>query len=362
MLLIVGSLTPGRSPSPAKGEGLSTFRFNPATGDLDLLHVRGGIDSPSFVAVHPTRPLLYAVSEVADWNEGTLAAYRIDRDTGRLAYVNKQPTLGNCPCFCEVDPTGRCVGVANYSAGDVADEPRRTFAILPVREDGGLASASHAVQLHGTGPDPERQEQPHGHWIGFSPDGRFALAVDLGTDRLLSYPLDILTGTLDEARALTCTLPPGAGPRHLAFHPNGRTAYLSLEMGNGVARLDYDPATGAVTLRDLASTLPETWTDTSSVSDLQLTADGRFLYAANRGHDGVAIFRCGQDGALVPLGHTAGHGERPRHLALDPSGRWLFASFQDSHALGQYAVDPETGTLDLHRTVAVGSPMCVAFA
>lgn len=362
MLLFVGSLTPGHPSSAVRGEGVAAFRFDPASGGVQPLRARDGIDSPTFIAVHPARPLLLAVSEVERWNEGTLTAYRIDPDTGRLAYLNKQPTLGNSTCFCGFDRTGRFAGVANYSAGDPAEDPRRAFAVLPLRADGGLAPASHAVQLHGTGPDAARQEQPHGHWFGFSPDNRFALAVDLGTDRVLSFPFDAAAGTLDEARVEVCALPPGAGPRHLVFHPDGRTAYVSLEMGNGVARLRYDPATGRFAVLDLASTLPEDWTDPSSASDLQVTADGRFLYAANRGHDGVAVFRCGAEGALDPVGHVAGHGERPRHLALDPTGRWLFAAFQDSHHLGQYAIDPGTGALDLRATVPVGSPMCVAFA
>ncbi|MCW6507114.1 lactonase family protein [Lichenifustis flavocetrariae] len=363
MLALVGSLTRGvPHMAPARGEGISVYAFDAETGTFDRMHVRDGIDNPCFVAPHPERPLVYAVSEVFGWNEGTLTAYRLDRATGRLIYLNKQPTHGNLACFCGLDRSGRFAVVANYSLGDPTEEPRRAFAVFPLREDGGLHPASCTIQLHGTGPDTERQEQPHGHWIGFSPDNRFLIGVDLGTDRILTYPFGAVAGTVDEADVRVCVLPAGSGPRHLVWHPDGATAFVSHEMANSVSRLAFDTGRGRFTLVETVSTLPEGWSSPSDVSDLQITPSGQTLIVANRGHDGLTVFRCEAGGPLVTSHHISGQGQTPRHLQIDPSGRWLIAAYQASDVLAVYALDDQTSRLTFTRLVPCGSPMCVRFA
>ena len=360
MLVLVGSLTRGAPHfASVRGEGISVFSFDPVTGVMDRLHLRDGIDSPCFLAVHPSRPWVYAVSEVFGWNEGTVSAYRLDHETGVLSYVNKQPTQGSLSCFCGLDGSGRHVAVANYTLGGLDDEPRRAFAVLPLREDGGLQPASATIRLHGTGPDPKRQEQPHGHWVGFSPDDRFLVGVDLGTDRVLSYPFDTATGEVREGDVSVCALPGGAGPRHLTFAPDGRSAYVSLEMADAVARLGFDPSRGRFTFEDSKRVLPEGEPAHAAVSDLALVPGGRMLVVASRGHDGLTVFRRDRSGRLAPSQHVVGHGVTPRHLQVDPTGRWLLVAYQDSDAVGVYAIDDDACRLALARHVPCGSPMCV---
>ncbi len=363
MLAVVGSLTRG-APHVASvhGEGISVFSFGPGSGAMERLDLRDGIDSPCFLAVHPSRPWVYAVSEVFGWNEGTLSAYRLDRDTGRLSYLNKQPTAGSLACFCSLDGSGRFAAVANYSLGGLDDAPRRAFALFRLREDGGLMPASVTIQLHGTGPNPERQEQPHGHWLGFSPDNRYLVGVDLGTDRVLSYPFDALTGEVSEADVSICALPGGAGPRHLAFAPEGRLAYVSLEMADAVARLAFDPVGGRFAFEESVSTLPQGEPAHAAVSDLLVVPGGRMLIAATRGGNGLTVFRRGLGGGLTTSQHIVGDGRTPRHLQVDPTGRWLLAAYQDSDNVGVYAIDEGSCRLNLTRLVPCGSPMCVRFA
>ena len=342
----------------ANGPGIAVFAYDEATGAFTMLHEVGGIDNPGYLILNAAGDRLYAVSEVFGWHEGVVTAYRIDRATGTLTYINKQATRGNITVHVSLDATGRWLFVANYLLGPDGARPPQAVAVFPVEQDGGIGAPVATVAHQGSGPDAARQEMPHPHCAVPSPDNRYVLVPDLGIDQVLTYRFDVRDGTLNLAQKLS--LPPGAGPRSLAFHPNGHFAYVTLELGNAVAVLGWDAA-GAMTLGQVAETLPDGWEGESTCSDLVITPDGRFLYVANRGHDSIAVFTIEPaSGRLSPVEHAKTHGATTRHITLDLTGRFLLAANQNGDAVVALARDAATGRLaESPRVTPIGSPMCV---
>jgi 6-phosphogluconolactonase len=332
------------------------YRFDAATGKLSAPELAGETTNPSFLAIHPIKRFLYAVGEVNEINgkkAGAVSAFAIQPDR-KLSLLNQQPSGGQGPCHVSVDATGRNVLVANYGSGAVA--------CLPVGADGRLAEPSTTIQHEGKSVDPRRQAGPHAHSINLDPANRFALAADLGLDKVLVYRFDASTGRVTPNDPPSVSLVPGSGPRHLAFHPNGKFAFTINEMASTVTTLTWDSTTGALRMLGSQSTLPDGFTGNSSTAELQVHPNGRFLYGSNRGHDSIAVFSIAADGSVKPVEHESTRGKTPRHFTLDPTGRWLIAGSQGSGTLSVFAVDQSTGALTPTGGLAeVGSPVCVLF-
>jgi 6-phosphogluconolactonase len=354
-LLYVGTYTDG-----TRSEGIYLIRMERRSGELRRV---GSVDAgpnPSFLAIHPNRRVLYAVNELEQYQgrpTGAVSAFAIAQDTGALTRLNEQPSEGGAPCFVSVDRSGRAVLVANYAGGSVA--------LLPIEPDGALAPAAQVVQHTGKGPAPERQEAPHAHCILPDPSNRFALAADLGADRVFVYRLDLGGGGKSLSKVDgEAVMRPGAGPRHIAFHPRLPLVFVADELDSTVATLRFDAEHGTLSLLDARSTVPAGWTGTNYPADIHVAASGRTLYVSNRGHNSIAVFAVAEStGALALDQVVLTEGEWPRNFSLDPSGRWLLVANQRSDSVVVFGRDPETGRLTPTRQqIAVPTPVCLRFA
>ncbi|GAA0541346.1 hypothetical protein GCM10011581_37230 [Saccharopolyspora subtropica] len=301
---------------------------------------------PSFLALSPDGATLFAVSEV---REGRVIAFEVRQD-GRLREINSQPSLGSEPCHLSVHPSGQWVLTANYGTGNLA--------VHPVAEGGVLREPCHEVQHSGSGPNPLRQEGPHAHQVLPDPSGEHVLAVDLGTDSVYVYHFDVATGHL--ALRHEVGMRAGSGPRHLAFHPDGGRAYLVNELASSVAEFGYDAATGTLEPGRTLATLPPDHGQPNLAAEVVVTPDGRFVLASNRGHDSIAVFRADSgDGGfgLVDI-HSAVVAE-PRHIALSPDGRVLFAAGQRSHNVQAFELSPAGELTPLGEPVPTPTPVCI---
>jgi 6-phosphogluconolactonase len=282
-------------------------------------------------------------------------AYARDPATGALTHLNEQPSRGTYPCHLSAEATGRYVLVANYGTGSVL--------MLPIRPDGSLGEASDFVQHQGSSVNPQRQQGPHAHSIMVSPDNRFALAPDLGLDQVIAYQLDLERGKLVPNDVPHARTAPGAGPRHLDFHPNGRWAYLINEIGNTLSAYAYDAQRGALTLLNTAPTLPSGFGGTSHTADIHVHPSGRFVYGSNRGHDSIVICAIDQGtGQVSVVGQESTQGRTPRNFAIDPTGTFLLAANQSTDDIVVFRIDPQSGRLSPtgHRAEAP-APVCLKF-
>lgn len=351
-LLYVGTYTEDK-----RADGIYLVRMNTRSGELQLVGSANVGPNPSFLAVHPNGRVLYAVNEVAEHNGkhgGAVGAFAIAATTGMLTRLNEQSTEGAGPCYVSVDRKGRAVLVANYDAGSVA--------VLPILADGSLGEA-HIDQHQGSGPDKERQEGPHAHSIVADPSNRFALGADLGTDRIVVYRLDEQSGALEHLAANDTKLPPGSGPRHIAFHPTLPLVFVANELKSTLTTLRFDKQRGTLAIVASQSTLPRGWKGTSYVADIHVDSLGRNVYVSNRGHDSVAVFSVQPKTGVLTLAQTAATGgDWPRNFSLDPTERWLLVANQHTGSVVVFARDHESGRLAQtpHR-LAVPSPACLRF-
>jgi 6-phosphogluconolactonase len=235
--------------------------------------------------------------------------------------------------------------------------------VIPIGEDGTLREPSAFIQHTGSGPNPKRQDKPHAHSFNVSPDDRYAFAADLGLDKVMIYSFDAATGTLAPHDPPFATVPPGGGPRHFAFHPNTRFAYVINEMGNSVTAYAYDADKGALSEIHTVPTLPEGFTGNNTTAEVQVHPSGKFLYGSNRGHDSIAVFAIDErTGKLTAKGQTPSGGKTPRNFGIDPAGKFLIAAHQNTDNLVVFKIEPETGALSpTGATAEVGSPVCVKF-
>jgi 6-phosphogluconolactonase len=324
-------------------KGIYVFRLNASTGKLTPLGLAAESASPSFLAVHPNRRFLYAVAEVNNFGgqkSGAVSAFSIDRNTGKLMFLNQVSSHGSGPCHVMVDPTGKTVLVANYDSGGVA--------ALPLGEDGRLREASAVIQHHGSSVDRERQEGPHAHCINTSPDNRFVLTADLGLDEVLVYRFDPARGSLTPNDPPFGKTLPGAGPRHFAFHPSGRFVYVINEMQCTVSSFSYDAARGSLKLLATVSTVPKDYkvTKDDSTAEIRVHPSGKFVYGSNRGPDSIAVFAVDSaKGTVNPIEYVSTQGKTPRGFNIDPTGSYLIAGNQDSDSLVVFRIDQKTGRL-----------------
>ena len=333
------------------GEGISVYRLDLSTGDLRRQSTVSDVKNPSFQAVHPSNRFLYSVAEVDDG--GAVHAFAIDPGTGGLRSLNHQSCVGAGPCHVSVDASGRVVLAANYSSGSVA--------ALPIGDDGRLGEATSFYQHEGSSVNPGRQQGPHAHSITIDPGNRFAVSADLGIDKVLVYRLDAGDQTIAPNDPPSVDVQAGAGPRHFAFHPNRKHAYLINELDNTAVAYAYDEDRGVLETVQVISTLPSDFSETSYCADIHVSPDGRFVYGSNRGHDSIVIFKVDPGtGRLSVVDYESTRGEFPRNFALDPSGRFLFAANQNTDNIVTYRIDGQTGKLTATgHQVATPQPVCI---
>jgi 6-phosphogluconolactonase len=308
--------------------------------------------------MHPSRRFLYAVGEVDRFGGqkgGLLSAFAIDPQSGTLTLLNQQSTRGPGPCHVAVDRTGRWALVANYSGGSVA--------CLPIQPDGRLGEATGFVQHKGSSVNPQRQQGPHAHAAYFDAAGGVVFVPDLGLDKVMIYRFDAHKGRLTPGSPPWVAMAPGAGPRHMAFHPNGRFAYVINEIDSTVTALAYDAARGALEPIQSVSTLPEGFHGKSTTAEVAVHPSGKLLYGSNRGHDSIAAFAIdAQTGKLRLIGHESTQGKTPRNFAIDPTGSYLLAANQDSDNVVVFRIDAQSGKLQATgHSIQVPAPVCVEF-
>jgi 6-phosphogluconolactonase len=347
--VFIGTYTNGKS------EGIYRAQLDLQSGALSKPELAAKAASPSFLALHPSGRFLYAVAELGGGKPaGVVSAFALDPATGKLEHLNEQPSRGGGPCHLVVDPAGKNVLVANYGGGSIA--------ALPIAENGHLQPASSFIQHTGKSVNPRRQEAPHAHSINLDAAGKFAAVADLGLDKVLVYRFDSEKGELTPNDPPFSPVAPGAGPRHFAFHPNGRFAFVINEMQSTVTAFEYDSKQGVLTEIHTTSTLAEPYQG-NSTAEVQVHPGGKFLYGSNRGHNSVAMFSIdANSGRLTAIGHQPTGGKTPRNFGIDPSGKFLLAANQSSDNLVVFRIDQETGRLtETGHSIDVPSPVCVKF-
>ncbi len=341
--LYVGTYT-----SPGGSHGVYRAHLDEKTGAISAPELAAEGDSPSYLALGTSGKTLYAVHET---EPGGASAYAIG-DDGGLTALSTASGLGGFPCHLSVDPKGKNLLVASYGPG--------TVAILPILEDGSLAGPSQTFRNAGKGPNAARQEGPHAHFAQADAKARFAYVCDLGTDEILAYPYDPVRGEFGEPDRAKAT--PGAGPRHLAFGPDGRFAYVNDELSNTVVAYAVDADHGTLTAVQTLDSLPAGFKGTSHSAEIAVHPNGRLLYISNRGDDSLAAFRIGKDGTLQKIAVQPAGVKEPRGFGIDPSGRWMIVAGQNSDDLVSYPIDSKTGRLGAAASRAkVGKPVCIVF-
>ena len=335
----------------ARGEGITVFRVDEASGGLECVQILGGLVNPSFLALNRRGDRLYTVH--GDSEE--VSVLRVDPADGTLRSMQTQRCGGRNPVHLALDPGERFLVVSNHLSG--------TLAVLPVRGDGTLDEVSQWVEMQGT-PGPHRVEQPFAkpHFNPFDPSGRYVIVPDKGLDRVFSFRFD--AGRLVPAERPWAQARETAGPRHVAFHPQRPYAWVVNELDSTVVGYRFDAATGALEALQVVSTLPDTYTGNSRTSEIAVDAAGRTLYASNRGFDSIAAFRIdAATGRLAFLEATPSLGRTPRYFALAPDGRFLYALNEDSDAIVAFAVDAESGRLTpTGATTRCASAVCMVFS
>ncbi|WP_377860020.1 lactonase family protein [Allokutzneria oryzae] len=329
------------------GKGIGLADADVQTGALTVTSTLEGVVNPSFLTLAPNRRTVYAVNETTD---GRVSAFAVDA-AGGLKALGSQSALGADPCHLAVHPSGRFLLTANYSSGSVA--------VHPIREGGALGAATDLVQHTGSGPDPDRQKGPHAHQVLTDPSGRWVHAVDLGTDSVYVYRLDLGTGKL--SRHSQAKLKPGAGPRHIAFHPGGRAAYVANELDSTITVCEWDSATGTLKPGPSLPTAPAGGVTRNYPAEVTVSPDGRFVYLSNRGHDSIAIFAVADGGrGLTPAGTPSCGGAWPRHIVLSCDGRFLYSANERSPGVAVFRVDRSTGGLaQVGQQLSTPRPVCV---
>jgi 6-phosphogluconolactonase len=371
ILVYVGTYSAhlGAEGSPGRGRGIYLLEMDPTTGVLTEREVFPNDSNPSCLAFNPSRTHLYSANETQTYQgerAGSVSAYSIDRSNGHLTLLNTVGSGAAGPCYLSVHPSGKYVLVANYHGGAVA--------VLPIRAGGELGAASDVKVDSGT-PGPAHapsaprgsfaisgHDRPHAHMIQADPSGRFVLSSDLGLDRILVWKFDVERGTLAPNDPPWVSLPPGDGPRHFAFHPNGHWFYSIQEEGSTLVLFDYDAQMGRLTARQTLSSLPPGFVGTNFTSEVMVSPDGRFVYGANRLHDSIAWFAVGESGTLRFAGEEWTRGDYPRSFNFDPSGNFLYSCNQRADAITSFRIDRATGSLAFTgQYTAVGTPSIIVF-
>jgi 6-phosphogluconolactonase len=341
-----------------KGKGIYIFTYNPADGGLSPVAVADALPDPAYLALAPNRRYLYAVNEAPSIDGqpgGGVSAFAIDPASGMLTFLNRQPSHGALPCFLTVDATGAMLIVVNHDGPSTVAYP-----ILP---DGSIGEASCIIPHVGASHQPDHPGVAHPHSVNLDSTNRFAVVCDKGLDQIITYRLDPAAGRLLPNDPPFIAVHGGTAPRHLAFHPSERFAFVTNEVGSTVTSFAFDRETGA--FREIAtlSMVPDSFSGRNHTSDIRIHPNGKFVYAANRGHDSVASFAVDDTtGHLTPLGHTPTQGWS-RHLRFDPAGRFLLVANQNANTIVPFEADPENGSLRPTGAVTeTPTPVCIQFA
>lgn len=348
--VFIGTNTGGKSTS----KGIYLADFDAATGKLTEPKLAAEYQNPGFLALHPTKPILYASGQpnkpFAD-GFNSVAAFAIGADQA-LKFLGEASTCGKGACHVAVDATGRTVAVANYGDG--------SFATIKLGDDGVPGEIATAIRSTGSGPNKPRQDGPHAHGVYFDKANRHLFMPDLGLDQVFVYPFDAATSKLGEPLPSLATAP-GAGPRHMAFSADEQNAYVINELDNTVLATSY--AGGKFTSLGTVPTLPKDFSEKSTTAEIEVHPNGKFVYGSNRGHNSIVVYRRDpQNGALTFLQHAPCGGRIPRHFKIDPSGKWLLCAHQESNTISVLPLDPATGLLgEPGGTVASPAPICLLF-
>jgi 6-phosphogluconolactonase (cycloisomerase 2 family) len=370
VLAYAGTYSNPKGPEGSKGygKGILLFQMNASTGELTPHETFTSDANPSWLAFDPSRTHLYSANETDAYpgGSGSVTAWSIDRASGRLAAINTVSSEGAGPAHLSVHPSGRYVLVANYAGG--------TVAVLPVRANGSLGAATDVKHdagkvgpIHAASAPPgsfaiSGHEKPHAHMVQSDPSGRFVLAADLGLDQILIWKFDIEKGTLTPNAPASVAVPAGDGPRHFTFHKNGRWMFSLQEEASTLITFDYDATRGSLTAKQTISSLPKGFRGTNFTSEVMISEDGRFLYAANRLHDSIAWFAIGGDGTLTFAGEEWCRGDYPRYFNIDPSGNFLYTCNQRADAIAAFRVNRQTGALTFTGNYTeVGTPSILIF-
>lgn len=338
----IGTYTKGES------KGIYSFTLHAAKGSIDDIRLVAEVENPTYLSISNDQDALYSV--VKKGNLGGVASYAINHADGALDFINMQVTEGPSPCHISVDQHEKHVVIANYHRGSIEAHPLHNRAVQPV---------TSVILNEGSGPNTERQEKPHVHFAGFTPDQKYVVAIDLGTDKLETYKLANLTLTKVQSLALA----PGCGPRHIAFHPNGKFAYIITELSNEIIVLTYNPENGSFHEIQYDTAVPLDYRFKSQGGAIHVSGDGRFVYASIRGYNSIAVYKINEEtGKLSLIEHTPTEGLWPRDFSLDPSEEFLVVANQESNNLALFERNKETGRLTLLQSdVSVPYPVCVKF-
>src|SRR5882757_9935230 len=354
----IGTYTTSNGASTGSS-GIYAFQWDTQQGVMSRIHPVGTTTNPSFLALHPNGRFLYAVNEDAA-SSGTdhITAFAIGEDNSSegLRAIGTVPSQGLAPCHLTIDASAKWLFVANYLSG--------TIAVYPIQPDGRLARARQVVQQKGSGPVAARQKSAHAHEVVLSPDGRFLLSADLGSDRIFVYRFEAATGELTPNSEPQVALPAGYGPRHLVFSKDARTIYVVTELTPAVVTFRWNAQRGSITQLGVTSTLPAADPVEPGAAEIVLHPNGKFLYVSNRGHSNtIAIFHISRDGLPTPAGHVSSNGNQPRFFNIDPSGQFLIAANQGSGELVTFRIDPSSGALTrVGAGVSVPAPVNFVFA
>ncbi|HLK19843.1 MAG TPA: lactonase family protein [Bryobacteraceae bacterium] len=323
-------------------KGIYAWRFDSSTGKFTSLGLAAETPNPSFLAAHPNGKFLYAVNEISHFqrmsNTGSVSAFAIDPTTGKLRLLNAQGSQGDGPCHLALDHEGKCVIVANYNNGSVA--------AYPITPEGLVTQPVAFFQPKGSGKIPHRQDGPHAHCIAVAPDDHFALVADLGADQVMFYHLDPATAAMSANEPRAIQVAPGSGPRHLAFHPNGKVVYLINEMGSTIITFSYDAKAGSLSELQTVSTLPADFKGENDTAEIRVHPSGKFVYGSNRGHNSIAVFAVdSKTGTLKMIETVPTQGKTPRGFNIDPTGNFLIAANQGSKSIVEFRIDQSTGRL-----------------
>lgn len=350
MFLFVGSYaTPDE-------EGVKVYRFSEDTGKATYISGLKGISNPSYLTPSVDGERLYAVGE-DDGQTSTANAIIFNKEDGKLTLLNSQPTNGGAPCYITLSPSGKFVLTANYMGGSIT--------VFPLNKEGRLESDSRLISFVGDGPDKERQSQPHLHCVEFTPDHKYLLANDLGTDQIHVFPVSesvsdgVSHSLLNEGESTDIKVEPSSGPRHICFHPNQKFAYLINELSGKVTAFSYHEGK-----LDAIQYIAADTVGAKGSADIHITPDGKFLYASNRlKADGIAIFAVDSDkGTLTKIGYEL-TGIHPRNFVITPNGRYLLVACRDSNLIQIFEINKETGLLtDTGEKIEISRPVCLKFS
>jgi 6-phosphogluconolactonase len=334
-------------------KGIYAFDFDADTGQLAAKGVAAETVNPSWVAIHPNGKFAYAANETGP--NSTVTSFAVDAKSAKLTQLNQLSVLGADPCYLSFDKTGKYLFVANYSSGNVV--------VFPILGDGKLGEHTANVKDAGTlGPNKQRQEAPHAHWVHVSPDNRFVFVSDLGLDAILSYRFNPANGTLTPNNPPAGKLPPGSGPRHVAFSPHGKYIYVVSELANTVTAFSYNADKGTLFELQILSTLPSTFVGRNDDAEISVDPNSKWLFASNRGRDTIAVFAINPDGTLHHVGEYPTGGKEPRHFTIDPTGKFLLAENQNSNSIVVFRIDQTSGALaKVSEADNIPSPVCLTF-